>query len=170
MIAWAVSVGNGASFAVRRAAALELGGFDEALDLGAALPGGGDLDMFWRMLDAGHELVYEPAALAWHEHRRSLNELVAQLAGHQRALVAFLAKSAAHARGRTRVSVMTFLAWRLIKPGARLLRRAIGRDPLPAAALWRIWGHSVCGVGAYPAARRIAANRAAALGRVRADA
>jgi glycosyltransferase involved in cell wall biosynthesis len=40
LIAWAVSVGSGCSYAVRRATALALGGFDEALDLGAALPGG----------------------------------------------------------------------------------------------------------------------------------
>src|SRR6185312_9188824 len=68
LIAWAVSVGSGCSYAVRRETATALGGFDEALDLGAALPGGGDHDFLWRALQAGHSVVYEPAALAWHEH------------------------------------------------------------------------------------------------------
>lgn len=40
LIAWAISVGCGCAYAVRRSAALQLGGFDEALDLGGALPGG----------------------------------------------------------------------------------------------------------------------------------
>lgn len=161
LIAWAVSIGNGASFAVRRHTVRAMGGFDEALDLGAALPGGGDLDLFWRALRAGHELVYEPTALAWHEHRRTFNEMVEQLAGHQRALIAFLCKSAASTRGAARLPVLAFLAWRLVKPGSRLLLRLVGQDPLPAAALRRMWTQSVRGLGAYPAARRLAARRAA---------
>ena len=36
LIAWAISVGSGCSYAVRREPALALGGFDEALDLGMA--------------------------------------------------------------------------------------------------------------------------------------
>ena len=148
-IAWAVSVGSGASFAVRRDLVLTLGGFDERLDCGEPLPGGGDLDLFWRALQAGHEVVYEPAAVAWHEHRRTVPELTRQLAGHQRALIVFLRKAAAHARGWQRLSVLAFLSWRLVKPGVRLLCRAVGRDPLPAAVLWRMWGETWSGLTAY---------------------
>src|SRR3989338_8557019 len=64
LIAWAVSVGSGASFAVGRDAVLAFGGFDEALDCGERLPGGGDLDIFWRALQAGYHLVYEPSLVA----------------------------------------------------------------------------------------------------------
>src|SRR5262249_51638139 len=59
LIAWAVSVGSGCSYAVQRRVAIELGGFDEALDLGGALPGGGDHDLLWRALQAGYSVVYE---------------------------------------------------------------------------------------------------------------
>ena len=159
MIAWAVSVGNGASFAVRRALAMQLGGFDEALDLGEPLPGGGDLDMFWRALAVGRALVYEPTVVAWHEHRTTCEEVAQQLAGHQRALVAFLCKTAHDPNGQARLPILGFLAWRLVKPGVRLVRRALGRDPLPARALWSIWAAALQGVGAYPAARRIANRR-----------
>ena len=152
LIAWAVSVGNGASFSVRRETVLALGGFDEALDRGETLPGGGDLDLFWRALQAGYELVYEPAVLARHEHRRELADVARQLAGHQRAVIAFLLKSAATGTGRQRASVLIFLAWRLLKPGVRLVRRMAGRDPLPAGILWRMAVAAVGGLWAYPGA------------------
>lgn len=109
LIAWALSIGNGTNLAVRRDYAQRLGGFDEALDLGDVLPGGGDLDMMWRMLEAGHELVYEPNARVWHEHRHGVSDAVEQIAGHQRAVVAFLAKSVCHGSGRRRAEILAFL-------------------------------------------------------------
>jgi glycosyltransferase involved in cell wall biosynthesis len=161
LIAWAVSVGSGCNLAVRRELALELGGFDEALDLGAALPGGGDHDMLWRMLAAGKEVLYEPAARARHEHRRDLSAAYDQIIGHQRALVAFLTKAVAGARGGERLGAAAFLGWRLLKPGMRLLHRAAGRDSVPAAVLLRMWLACWAGLVAYPRARRIARTRLA---------
>ena len=159
LIAWAVSVGSGCSCAVRRALALQLGGYDEALDLGAALPGGGDHDMLWRVLQEGFDVVYDPRVQARHEHRRDWRSACDQIAGHQRGLVAFLVKSALQARGRQRLAVVAYLGWRLVKPGVRLLRRAVGRDPLPAGLLARLGWNSWAGLAAYPAGRRIAARR-----------
>lgn len=159
LIAWAVSVGSGCSFALRRRLALDLGGFDVALDLGEQLPGGGDHDMLWRTLAAGYEVVYEPAALAHHEHRRERGAVYAQLAGHQRGLLAFLAKAVANSRGSQRVSVFAFFLWRLLKPGIRLARRSVGRDPLPASALWLMWKNAIMGGPAYLSARRVARRR-----------
>jgi glycosyltransferase involved in cell wall biosynthesis len=159
LIAWAVSVGSGCSLAVRRDLMLRLGGFDEALDLGPALPGGGDHDALWRVLESGSDVVYEPAALAFHEHRRDLAAAFIQIAGHQRALVALLVKSLARARGRRRLGLLVFLAWRLVKPAVRLARRIAGRDPLPAPLLLRMLRDCWRGLWAYPAARREAARR-----------
>lgn len=159
LVAWAFSVGSGASLAVRRELALSMGGFDEALDMGAALPGGGDHDMLWRVLQAGYDVVYEPLVLARHEHRRELSAAYAQIVGHQRALVALLTKMAVRTGGRARVPVLAFLAWRLAKPAVRLVRRAAGRDPLPAPVLLRMWWHCLAGLTAYPRARRLAERR-----------
>ncbi len=164
LIAWAVSVGSGCSLAIRRAEALALGGFDEALDLGTALPGGGDHDMLWRMLAGGREVVYEPTALAQHEHRRELAEVFDQIVGHQRALIALLTKTALQARGARRFPVIGFLVWRLLKPGVRLLRRAARRDPLPAAVLWRMWAHCWQGLFSYAPSRRLAQRRRESVG------
>lgn len=62
--------GVGCNMAFRRQIVLQLGGFDEALDTGPSLPGGGDHDMFYRVIRAGYTLVYEPKYLVFHEHRR----------------------------------------------------------------------------------------------------
>jgi GT2 family glycosyltransferase len=159
LIAWAISVGSGCNYGVRRAAALALGGFDEALDLGAALPGGGDHDLLWRMLQAGHTVVYQPTALAWHEHRDRLDAVHAQIVGHQRAVIAFLSKHLSQASNGTRASLAAYLAWRLLKPGVRLARRALGQDPLPAPVLLRMWWNCWAGLVAYPRAKRLARSR-----------
>jgi GT2 family glycosyltransferase len=161
LIAWAVSVGSGCSLAVRRDAVLRIGGFDPALDLGAALPGGGDHDIMWRLLQSGSQIVYQPSALAYHEHRRALSDAERQIVGHQRALVALLTKHVVKTGGKARWPVAGFLAWRLMKPGARLLRRLGGRDPLPALLLIRMWFHCWRGLVAYPRALRLARQRVA---------
>ena len=165
LIAWTVSVGSGCSLAVRRDLVQRIGGFDPALDLGAALPGGGDHDIMWRILESGYQVVYQPLALAWHEHRRGLPEAKTQIVGHQRALVALLTKQVFHSGGKHRWSVAGFLAWRLVKPGVRLIRRLGGRDPLPASLLLRMWLNCWLGLVAYPRARRLARRRAAGVSR-----
>ena len=71
----------------------ELGGFDDALDTGAPLPGGGDLDMFYRIIRAGHALVYEPSALVFHRHRRKMKELRRQYWSWGLGFMSFAAKS-----------------------------------------------------------------------------
>jgi glycosyltransferase involved in cell wall biosynthesis len=159
-IAWAVSIGCGCSLAVRKDAVLAIGGFDDALDLGAVLPGGGDLDILWRLLDAGHGLEYQPDALAWHEHRRDMASVERQIVGHQRALLAFLRKSLRQARPENRWQIAAFLVWRLIKPLVRLCKRAVGRDPLPTALLVRMcWNSWIGGIFAYAAAQKEAKRR-----------
>jgi GT2 family glycosyltransferase len=159
LAAWAFSVGAGVSLAVRRRFALELGGFDEALDMGAVLPGGGDTDMLWRMLEAGHQVVYEPRVRARHEHREDRRGAEQQILGHGRATVATLTKFVAVAPWHRKPPAVAFLAWRLVKPGVRLARRLVGRDPLPARLLARLCVDCWRGLFAYPQALRLAATR-----------
>jgi GT2 family glycosyltransferase len=158
-IAWAITAGSGCNMAVRREAALGLGGFDEALDMGAVLPGGGDTDMLWRMVEAGLEVACEPRARVRHEHRREVEAAYRQIVGYHRALSALLAKGIATTRGRRRLELLAFLGWRLVKPGLRLVRRARGHDPLPSRVLLRMWWSVVRGLGAYHEARRLARRR-----------
>lgn len=159
LIAWAVSVGNGTNFALRSSAARAIGGFDPAFDLGRALHGGGDLDIFWRLLAAGYTLRYIPAVCVRHEHRRELAAMARQLAQHQEALIAFLAKSLSQSRGFGCIILLLFLVWRLIKPGVRLLRRSVRKEALPAGVLLGMWQGCLRGLTAYPRAQRIARER-----------
>ncbi len=76
------AVGAGANLAFRRSLLDLVGEFDEALDGGTATRSGGDHEMFSRILAAGFQIVYDPAALNWHRHRRSWGELRDTLRGY----------------------------------------------------------------------------------------
>lgn len=84
--------GTGANFAVRRSAIRRLGGFDEGLGVGSPTQGGEDIDLFVRVLLAGHRLVHEPGALIWHRHRRSMDDLEAQIYNYGVGLGAWITK------------------------------------------------------------------------------
>ncbi|WP_370329725.1 glycosyltransferase family 2 protein [Mycolicibacterium hippocampi] len=90
--------GTGANFAVDREAVLRLGGFDEALGAGSPTGGGEDLDMFFRVLRAGDQLVYDPSAVVWHRHRASGEGLAAQSHTYGVGLGAWIAKIACDRR------------------------------------------------------------------------
>ncbi|HEV7524125.1 MAG TPA: glycosyltransferase [Acidimicrobiia bacterium] len=85
--------GAGANMSIRREVALRLGGFDEALDTGPPLPGGGDIDMMHRVLRAGFALVYEPRVVVFHRHRSDWPGLRRQYDSWGRSLMAFATKT-----------------------------------------------------------------------------
>ena len=68
-------LGVGANMAIRRSAIDRIGLFDEALDCGTLTRSGGDQEYVYRALARGYRVVYEPAALVWHRHRRDWNGL-----------------------------------------------------------------------------------------------
>ncbi|SOD71585.1 glycosyl transferase family 2 [Jatrophihabitans sp. GAS493] len=84
--------GTGANFAVRRDAMLAIGGFDEGFGVGSPTGGGEDIDMFVRVLLAGYELAFEPAAVIWHKHRADTADLKRQIADYGLGLGAWLTK------------------------------------------------------------------------------
>jgi GT2 family glycosyltransferase len=86
--------GTGANFAVERDLVRRLGGFDEALGQGTVTRGGEDLDIFFRILRSGRQLVHDPAAVVWHRHRAENESLLEQTRGYGLGLGAWLAKIA----------------------------------------------------------------------------
>src|SRR6266536_2707926 len=145
--------GTGANFAVRRRAVATLGGFDEALGVGSQTRGGEDIDMFVRVLLAGHQLVYQPSALVWHRHRADMGSLHEQISGYGLGLGAWITKlmcdrqtarmvlqrsrrGVRHARRMTRVSVDHGRAPSEQRAGNRLRTTelwALARGPLAYA-------------------------------------
>lgn len=85
--------GAGANMAIRRDVLEKLNGFDEALDTGAPLPGGGDLDIFYRIIHAGFPLVYEPRFLVFHQHRIEIKNLRRQYRSWGLGFMAYVTKS-----------------------------------------------------------------------------
>lgn len=75
-------VGAGVNMALRKRVLAVLGPFDPALDAGTLTCSGGDNEMFGRILGAGYHIVYEPAALARHRHRRDDKALEKALYGY----------------------------------------------------------------------------------------
>lgn len=117
--------GAGCNMAFRRATVVALGGFDEALDTGAPLPGGGDLDMFYRVVRAGLALVYEPRMAVLHKHRREHAALRRQYWTWGTGFMAFLSKTYS-ADYERRGQVRRMVGWWLVDQG-RQLRACVRR-------------------------------------------
>ena len=87
--------GAGANMAFRRSVFDRIGVFDPALDVGTPTNGGGDLEMFFRVLKEGSSLVYEPRAIVRHRHRRTYAQLKSQLTNNGIGFYSYLVRSAA---------------------------------------------------------------------------
>jgi glycosyltransferase involved in cell wall biosynthesis len=132
--------GTGASMVFATAALRALGGFDEALDTGPPLPGGGDLDMFYRVVRGGWPLVYLPGLLVHHEHRRDMPGLRRQYHSWGTSVMALLRKNVAAEpamRARHRRFLMRWWHRHLRRLTAALL--GLGARP-PGLVLAQIWG------------------------------
>ncbi|MBT8102585.1 MAG: glycosyltransferase [Gammaproteobacteria bacterium] len=157
-----VAIGNGCCMAIHRDKTLAIGGFDDALDLGAALGGGGDLDIYWRLVLAGHAVIYEPRIRAQHEHRETIASAVAQIGQHQAGLIVFLSKAVARGPINARAMASMFLVWRLLKPLLRLGKAILRLDVLRPAQAWHVARMNWAYAGRYQEMRQVAASRAGA--------
>ena len=122
--------GAGANMAFEVDTLRSLGGFDNALDTGATLPGGGDLDIFYRVIRAGYPLVYEPSMTVRHEHRRDLSGLTAQYESWGKGFMAFIGKSGKTDRALSRRLSRTRIWWWLDTSKQAVLA-LLGQHPLP---------------------------------------
>lgn len=152
--------GVGCNMAFRRQALFEIGGFDEALDTGRPLPGGGDHDIFYRVIRAGFPLVYEPSYLVFHQHRRTMEQLRHQYWTWGLSVMAFASKS--HTLDRPFRPVWRKLIVRWFRSHFReVLTAVFGRHCIPASFLWwELLGGVVGLFGEYErSSRRVAATR-----------
>lgn len=85
--------GSGANMAFKTSVLRGIGGFDPALGAGSQGIGGDDLAAFFEVVARGYSLVYEPAALVHHWHRRDYEGLRRQAYGYGVGLTAYLTKT-----------------------------------------------------------------------------
>ncbi len=84
--------GNGANMALRRSLLGDLWGFDVALGQGSLSRAGEDIDSYLDLLFAGHRIVYQPQALAWHWHQDSYGDLLREMRAYGVGLGAVMTK------------------------------------------------------------------------------
>ncbi|MGH7835262.1 MAG: glycosyltransferase family 2 protein [Candidatus Binatia bacterium] len=153
--AW--EAGAGVNMALRRGVLDIVGPFDEALDVGSPVGGGGDTDMFRRILVAGYRIVYDPEALNWHRHRRTWKELQRQLYGYESAGFAVWTRSILFERDLEPLKQAWKWFWRELSGlGSSLLGRP-GSVP-PELMLARMCGAAV-GPWAYLYSRWLLARK-----------
>ena len=152
--------GTGPNIAYRRRIFAQIGYFDVALDVGTVTNGGGDLDMFFRVLKEGHTLVYEPAAIVWHRHRRDYEKLKEQIRNNGIGFYAFLVRNwLAYPAERWTfflLGVWWFGWWSLRRLVAFTLRPFL----FPRELVWTELTGSLVGLTRYQQARRHAAAQA----------
>ena len=148
--------GTGANMAFRRRLFDRIGRFDPALDVGTVTNGGGDLEMFFRTVEEGFTLVYEPRAMVKHRHRRTYAQLRTQLTNNGIGLYSFFVRSAIAYPAR-RLAIAAFGLWWLWWWGTSRLLRSILRPGLFPRELIRVeLIGSLKGLVRYFQARRIA--------------
>ena len=158
--------GAGANMAFQTATLRKMGGFDEALDTGAAVPGGGDLDIFYRIIRAGYPLVYEPCFLVFHQHRKEMKALATQ---YRRSwglgfmcYIAKCYKTDPERRINLIRLVLWWVAYGFTNFARQLKRKLFGQPHLPPSLfLGELWGGAVGLLGGYGRSkRRVAEIRA----------
>ncbi|MHB8865675.1 MAG: glycosyltransferase family 2 protein, partial [Pirellulaceae bacterium] len=146
--------GVGCNMAFRRQVLLDIGGFDEALDTGRPLPGGGDHDIFYRIIRAGYPLLYEPAFLVFHQHRQTMDQLCHQYWTWGLSTMAFASKvrhSDRPLRSRWRKLIGAWFSSHIRELSAAVT----GRHCLPARfVFWELIGGLVGLCGEYQRSNR----------------
>jgi glycosyltransferase involved in cell wall biosynthesis len=148
--------GTGANMAFRRVVFNRVGPFDPALDVGTVTNGGGDLEIFFRILQEGHILVYEPNAMVRHRHRRDRSELRAQLANNGTGLYSYFVRSAQAYPGERKAFLRLGLWWFWRRNVRRLMGSFWRPGGLPRDLILAELRGSLSGLGQYPKAKRIA--------------
>lgn len=146
--------GTGANMAFRRSVFSDIGAFDPALDVGTVTNGGGDLEMFFRILQEGYALSYEPAAMVRHRHRPDYQSLRTQITNNGvGSYAAFVRSGLAYPAQRRRIALFG-LAWLGQWSLRRLAKSLIRPSRFPRDLIVAELKGSLLGLARYPAAQR----------------
>lgn len=147
--------GTGANMAYRRKLFDLIGPFDPALDVGTVTNGGGDLEMFFRVLKEGYTLIYEPAAIVRHRHRREYAKLKDQIANNGIGLLSYMVRSFIHYPDE-RLPLMRIASWFFIHWSLRwrVLASVMKANSVPFEIYWSEFVGGWRGLSRYQKARR----------------
>ncbi len=117
----------GCNMAFTKAALTKVGGFDPQFT-----SAGDDVDMCWRLIDAGYRLGFSPAAFVWHFRRNTIKAYYGQQRGYGRA------EAMLYPLYSSRFNIFGQIGWRGTIPG-------IART-IPGGSIKRVfWGAKVAG-------------------------
>jgi GT2 family glycosyltransferase len=127
-------VGAGANSIFRRSVFEQVGLFAEDLGPGTPARAADDNDMFARILDAGYRIVFDPARVVWHRHRRDDDALRSILSDYGVSSSAFVARRIGRYRD---LSALKIVAWWWLEHFPRDAMAILGDRParLSPAAL-----------------------------------
>lgn len=116
-----------AALAVRRSALVEMGGFDETLRFGE------DVDLVWRLQEAGHRIRYEPSAEVSHPARPSYGAWLKQRFSYGRSAAPLASR---HGRAVAPLAVQPWSVglWALAVTGHPVLGALVGAGTAQALA------------------------------------
>ncbi len=151
-------MGTGANMAYRTSLFKKIGLFDVALDVGTVTNGGGDLEMFFRVLQEGYTLIYEPAAIVFHRHRREIASFHKQITNNGIGFSSYLMRCAS-AYPKERLSILGLWIWWLRKWHLiRLLKSFIGKEVFPRELILAEFRGYLVGLRRYQRAKVDAAE------------
>lgn len=146
--------GTGANMSYRRSVFDRIGYFDPALDVGTVTNGGGDLEMFFRVIKEGFPLVYEPRAIVRHRHRRDYASFRTQIANNGVGFYSYLVREGlAYPEERSELAHLGawwFCYWNV----RRLLGSFVRPQLVPREIIMAELTGAVRGLFRYPQARR----------------
>jgi len=128
----------GCNMAFWRSTLFEVGGFDPIYHAA-----GDDVDVCWKVLDAGWDIAFHPAALVWHHRRTGLRPYLRQQVGYGKA------EALVEARHPDRFTPMGTARWRgriytALPPASnrdRIYRGVFGTAPFQS--IYRSGGHGL---------------------------
>lgn len=115
-------VGSGGNFAIRQDWLRQVGGYDERLGAGSPGKAAEDTDIFYRLLQAGASIRYEPGAIIYHE-RQDAAHLIRSFWSYSHGIGAFVAKHLRKGDLYAAYILAVWLFWLFWRTGASILRR-----------------------------------------------
>jgi GT2 family glycosyltransferase len=154
---WTIGATANAAFRASAFRDPRIGLLDEVLGPGTPTGVGEDTYLFYKILKAGFTIVYEPRAVVWHRHRKTMTALRNQLFNYSKGHVAYHLHTLIHDYDTRVLSHLfkTMPRWR-VKQLLRIARDEFrGKNTYPMSlVMLELWGHLLGPIGLWHASAR----------------